>query len=177
MATHEIDGKGIPNVDSLTTFSKGKVAPSGQPDGEGGQRRGAPQRRQPRQPEASGSQDISDLASAVFGLEQVQRTHPDKFARVLSEVAAALERDSAGANEAHARLLRELAHSFREGARTRTLPSLLVAGPLSASHPGTPHPHVQSYAAQQAVAGGDAVRDASLDLAQVIRGAMRTAGI
>ena len=176
MATHDIGGKGIPDVESLATFSKGKVAPTGHPDGDGGRRQG-PSRRPPRQPEASEGPDISDLASAVFALEEVLRTHPGRFSRALSNAAEALDRDAARAGDPHARLLRELAHRFREGARAGVLPALLVPEPAAAGHPPPPHSHVQSYAVQQAVAGGDPVRDATLDLARAIRGAIRSVGL
>ncbi|HTP51813.1 MAG TPA: hypothetical protein VMK42_14055 [Anaeromyxobacteraceae bacterium] len=171
MATSVFGVNGLPQPEPLGPQAKGNAASAGDPDARGKGEGGAPRHRSSATP-ASGVSDISDLAGAVYRLEQLHRDQPDRFAAVMRRVASRLEEGMESLGDAHARFVGELAHRFREAARTLTLPALLAPQKSASSGPGAPPQRVRSYATQQAAAEGDALQRSWVDLARVLGDAL-----
>ncbi len=129
--------------------------------------------------------DISSLASTMNSLQQLQQTDPEKFKQVMASVAGTLETDAANATGSQAQFLSQLASKFQQAAQTGSMSPLEPSGSVSAHH-GHHHRGAKSYSAQQSsgvggssaqASGTDPTQPSSLNLAQVIQGAMQQVGI
>jgi len=129
----------------------------------------------PAAPASCGS-NISGFASAMSSLQQLQQSDPAKFKQVMASIASELEADAKGATGSKAQFLAQLAGKFQQASQTGTM-APLESSSATSTHHGHRHRAAKSYGAQQTAAQTDPAQQPSVDLAQVITGAMGKAGL
>jgi len=126
-------------------------------------------------PDASSSQ-VSGPAKWMSELQDLQKTDPDKFKQVTSEIADRLRQDASSATGQQATFLNKLADKFQQASQSGDMSSLQPPAGASGHHGH--HHHVQKYAAQQQSAGADASgTQQQVDLAQIIQSSLQDAGV
>ena len=125
--------------------------------------------------DASSSQ-VSGPGRWMSELQNLEKSDPDKFKQVTSEIAEKLRREASGATGTQATFLNKLADRFDQASQSGDMSSLQPPSGVSGHHGH--HHHVQKYAAQQQSAGTDANgAQQHVDIAQIIESSLQDAGV
>ena len=129
---------------------------------------------------SSTTANISNFASTLSNLQQLQQSDPTQFEQVMANAASLLASTGSGTGSPGTQLLSQLANQFQVAAQEdETSPDEAASSeqPNSSKTSAAVHRGVQSYAAQQSWSASDAAQQSSNSLSQIVQSAMQQATV
>ena len=123
--------------------------------------------------------EVSGPGKWMSELQDLQKSDPDKFKQVTSEISEKLKQEAAGASGQQATFLNKLADKFGQASQSGDMSALQPPGGVSGHH-GRHHHRVQQYASQQQQGAGadpNGAQQHFADLKQIIDSTLQDAGI
>ena len=118
---------------------------------------------------------LSGPARWMSELANLQKTDPDKFKQVTSEISDKLKQEASSATSQQATFLNNLADKFSQASQSGSMSSLQPPAGVQGHHGH--HHHVQQYASQQQQQSANSAQQQFADVSQIIESTLQDAVI